>query len=208
MRGFLFKLYHQIFTNMEDLGTIIFNIPSYLLEDGTLSPTGSISQNYNNDFDSNNYSGATTGYTGMTYYAIGGSRLEEKRKYGATPFIYGTDYTTGSSLFEDGVMYSAYTFTYSGETMGSETLYYFDRADGYTMITGMTTGFTQEATFNSVLTRNEHFLGFAEQPRVYSDIFVERGKQGVMENNFRLSEITNTGELEYYGNKYFNIQKT
>lgn len=191
---------------MNELGTLTFEIPSYLLEDGTTTTPTTVTQNYNNDFDSNVYTGATTGYTGMTYYAIGGSRLEEKRKYGATPFIYGTDYTTGVS--DANVTYSAYTFTYTFTGGTSQTLHYYDFADGYTMITGMTTGFTQEAVFNAVLTRNEHFLGFAEQPRVYSDIFVERGKQGVMENNFRLGEISNTGELEYYGNKYFNIKKT
>jgi hypothetical protein len=58
-----------------------------------------------------------------------------------------------------------------------------------------------------MLTRNEHFLGFVEQPTVYSDVFVERGKQGVMENNLRLGEIDNMGELSVYGNKFFTIKK-
>jgi hypothetical protein len=58
-----------------------------------------------------------------------------------------------------------------------------------------------------MLTRNEHFLGFIEQPRVYSDVFVERGKQGVMEMNFRLGEIDNMGELSVYGNGFFNVKK-
>jgi hypothetical protein len=58
-----------------------------------------------------------------------------------------------------------------------------------------------------MLTREEHFLGFVEQPRVYSDIFVSRGKQGVMENNLRLGEIDSMGELSVYGNKYFKIKK-
>jgi hypothetical protein len=46
-----------------------------------------------------------------------------------------------------------------------------------------------------------------EQPTVYSDVFVERGKQGVMENNLRLGEIDNMGELSVYGNKFFTIKK-
>ena len=50
-------------------------------------------------------------------------------------------------------------------------------------------------------------MGFVEQPTVYSDIFVERGKQGVMEVNLRLGEIDNMGELDIYGGGYFKIKK-
>ena len=42
---------------------------------------------------------------------------------------------------------------------------------------------------------------------IYSDIFVERGKMGVSEFNLRLSEIDNLGELDIYGNGFFNVQK-
>jgi hypothetical protein len=202
-------------SNSGSFGTMSFFIPSFLLD-----ATGSVTQSYLNFLDSGlypdditvtgslntptyPYTGVTTGYTGFTYYAIGGSRLQEKKLYG-TGYDTST-FTSGSTV--DGVDFTGYTFTYSGETMGSQTLYYADYSDGYTMITGHTTGFTQEAVFNSVLTRNEHFLGFVEQPRVYSDVFVERGKQGVMENNLRLGEIRSTGELEKYGNKYFTIKK-
>jgi hypothetical protein len=58
-----------------------------------------------------------------------------------------------------------------------------------------------------MITRNEHFLGFIDSPTIFSDIFVERGKQGVMEKTFRLSEIDNIGELDVYGNGYFKIRK-
>ena len=58
-----------------------------------------------------------------------------------------------------------------------------------------------------MLTRNEHFIGFIDDPVVYSDIFVERGKLSIMENNLRLGEIENTGELEIYGDGFFKIQK-
>ena len=67
---------------------------------------------------------------------------------------------------------------------------------------------SREEVFNQALTRNEHFLGFIDEPVVYSDIFVERGKSGVSEFNLRLGEIDNMDELEIYGNGYFNIKKT
>ena len=58
----------------------------------------------------------------------------------------------------------------------------------------------------------KHELDFIEQsfidePTIFSDIFVERGKQGVLEKTLRLSEIDNIGELNIYGNGYFNIKK-
>ena len=91
--------------------------------------------------------------------------------------------------------------------MGSQHLYYRDYVDGYTMITGNTSGFTKETIYDSILTRNEHLLGFVEQPTVYSDVFVERGKQGVMEVNLRLGEVDNMGELSVYSGGYFKVKK-
>jgi hypothetical protein len=158
-------------------------------------------QNYLNTLDITNNTGYTT--TGFTYMAVGGSRIDELKKYGSTG--YTQTLTSGSS--PDGVKFTGYTFTYTGNTTGTTTLQYRDYEDGYTMITGSTTGFTKEEVFNKILTRNEHFLGFIDEPTIYSDLFVERGKQGVMEINLRLGEIDNVGELDIYGNGYFNVRK-
>lgn len=146
-----------------------------------------------------------TGYTTFTYVGIGGSRLQEKRKYGGTGYIDDTvNRVTGDTTGN----YTEYSFTYSALTDPSQTtvLYYRDYDDGSTMITGNTTGFTKEEVINYTLTRNEHFLGFVEQPTVYSDVFIERGKQGVMEKNLRLGEIDNLGELSIYGNGFFKVK--
>jgi hypothetical protein len=144
--------------------------------------------NYLNDLEYTN----TTGHTTFTYMAIGGSRIGEFRQYGTTVF---TGLTSGSF---SGSLFTGYTI---------DNLSYRDFEDGYTMITGTTSAFTKEEVFNKVITRNEHFLGFIDDPQVYSDIFVERGKQGVMENNLRLGEIDNMDELEIYGNGYFKVRK-
>ena len=98
------------------------------------------------------------------------------------------------------------SFTYTGSNTNA-ILYYRDRADGFTEIAGNTSGYTKEEVFEQALTRNEHFLGFIEEPRVYSDIFVDRGKQGVSEKNLRLTEIDNLGELSIYGNGFFKVRK-
>jgi hypothetical protein len=133
-----------------------------------------------------------TGNTIFNYASMGKSRIDEKKLYGSNTY---SGVTTGTT---SGIVYSAYTI---------DNLYFKDFADGVTTITGATSGFTKEEVFNLVLTRNEHFLGFIDEPTIYSDIFVERGKQGVMEKTLRLSEIDNTGEMEIYGNGYFNIRK-
>lgn len=191
-------------------GTITFNVPSFLEEGQSYS---AITQQYLNFYDSGlyEYENTTLGqsptypYTGNTsfsYLGIGGSRIEEKRKYGSTDYVGVT-----GGVNDEGVVYSAYTFTYTGDTMTGATLQYVDYEDGYTLITGTTHGFKKEEVINYVLSRNEHFLGFVEQPTIYSDVFVERGKQGVMELNLRLGEIDNIGELGVYGGGYFKVKK-
>ena len=198
---------------MPDLGTLTFTIPYWV--DGSYSGTTGVSQNYLYDYDSGYYSGTTngikptypyTGYTTFSYIGIGTSRLSELKKYGATGYTQNLLYSSKTEN-DVSIYFTGYTFTYSGKTGTTTTLQYYDRSDGYTEINGNTTGFTKEEVFEQALTRNEHFLGFVEQPTVYSDIFVERGKLGVMERNFRLSEIDSMGELSIYGNGYFKVRK-
>lgn len=135
-------------------------------------------------------------YTGFTYVAIGGSRLDEKILYGQTE----PDPNQYEIVYDDNLKQN-----YTGYTI--DGFYYRDYPDKYTMITGRTDNVTKEEFFEKRLTRNEHFIGFIDEPTIYSDIFVERGKQGVMEKNLRLSEINNIGEIELYGNGYFNVRK-
>jgi hypothetical protein len=179
----------------------IVNVPQNLFKynplgsfTGTTVPAYSYmsgnSQNYLNDYDYTNNTGNTI--SGFTYLSIGKSRVDELKLYGVNQYsgvTFGTD-NIGT--------YTAYTI---------DNLSYKDYPDGYTMITGTTVGFTKEEVFNTVITRNEHFLGFVEEPQIYSDIFVDRGKQSVLENNFRLCEIESIGELEIYQNEYFLIKK-
>ena len=188
------------------IGSLTINVPDYLIP-----PTGkTINQGYEFDLEYQIRTGNTlptypyTGNTTISYIGIGTSRLDEKRKYGTSSGYDSSTFTYGNT--EDGVAYTGYTFTYTGSNTNA-TLYYRDRADGFTEIAGNTSGYTKEEVFQQVLTRNEHFLGFIEEPRVYSDIFVERGKQGVMEKTLRLSEIDNIGEIDVYGNGYFNVRK-
>ena len=148
-----------------------------------------MSVNYLNNLEYTN----NTGYTTFSYAAISKSRIDEKKLYGSNTY---SGVTAGVTI--DGSPYSGYTI---------DGLYYQDFEDGITTITGTTSGYTKEEVFNTMITRNEHFLGFIDEPVIYSDIFVDRGKQGVLEKSLRLTEMDSTGELNIYGNGYFNVRK-
>jgi len=148
------------------------------------------SLNYLNNYEYSTV--GTTGHTTFNFAAIGKSRINEKKLYGSNTYV---GVTVGT---ESGLSYSGYTI---------DNLFYKDFNDGITTITGSTSGFSKEEVMNFLITRNEHFLGFIDEPTIFSDIFVERGKQGVLEKTLRLCEIDNIGELEFYGNGYFNIKK-
>jgi hypothetical protein len=165
-----------------DLGSITFTIP--------YSETN-YTQNYQNEYDYD-----TTNFTGTTvFFALGKSRIIEKQTYGSGY----TGTTTGTTTI------SGESYQYTGYTL--DNLNYLDLSDGTTYISGNTENFVDETEFVKKLTRNEHYLGFINEPMIYSDIFVERGKMGVSEFNLRLSEIDNLGELEIYGNGFFNVKK-
>jgi hypothetical protein len=158
---------------------------------------------YLNDLDYTDKFGPVSGST-FKYSAFGKSRITDYKKYGqgidSSSFTYSP---TGETS-----QWTGYTITYIvNETGGTITHQYRDYDDGITTITGSTTGYTREEVFNQALTRNEHFLGFIDEPSIYSDIFVERGKQGVLEKTHRLGEIDSVGELDIYGNGYFKVRK-
>jgi len=189
-----------------DLGTLIFEIPYN---------TGTTTQDYLLDYRK------TTGETVptiITFMGIGKSRINEFKKYGDNGYtiIFNTGTTEGLGV------YTGYTI---------DGLSYFDYPNDITYITGVTktienniltlmdetiltlNDFTliyidnYNESYNGILTRDENLLGFISEPQIYSDIFIERGKQSLIERNLRLNEIDNMGELEIYGGGYFKVKK-
>lgn len=187
-------------------GTMTYTIPY---------STGVTTQDYL--FDYRTQTGETKTAT-ISFVGYGKSRLNEFKIYGT-----GNTYTipTYTGITDLGV--------YTGYSVDGLT--YFDYLDGYTYITGRTTYNDNKLTlnnyelltlddynilfeldeikeiYNGMLTRNEFLIGFIDEPQIYSDIFVERGKQSLIERNLRLGEIDNMGELEIYGGGYFNVKK-
>jgi hypothetical protein len=210
-----------------DTGSITDNVNTLGTFSGFTIPytniTGS-SLNYLNDYEYSNSGYTATPRKSFKFMAIGQSRLGEFKRYGEN-----TPYGVDSGSFS-GSLYTGYSINdlyymdlADGYTMitGSVPNYRFGPNSGYTYeisgntintvpyltTSGNTTEFATEYVINHMLTRNEHFIGFIDDPTVYSDIFVERGRQGVMEPNLRLGEVDNMKELDIYGNGYFKVRK-
>ena len=193
-----------------DLGTLTFDIPYTDITGQT--------QEYLQDYSTLT---ATTKPTTINFIGVGKSRLNEFKTYG-TGDTYSIVTTTGTT---DLGVYTGYTI---------DCLSYYDYSDGYTYISGVTStndnintldnndiitidGFdifyvnefsnNNNEEYNGKLTRQEILLGFIDEPQIYSDIFIERGKQSIIERNLRLGEIDNMGELEIYGGGYFKVKK-
>jgi hypothetical protein len=96
------------------------------------------------------------------------------------------------------------TDTYTAYTINN--IDYYDYED-YTLYVTYSSGFEQNDLILSALTKNEGLLNVIDQPEVQTNVFVERGKQSVIEYIERLGEVDNVGDLEKYGYKFFKVKK-
>jgi hypothetical protein len=94
-------------------------------------------------------------------------------------------------------IYTAYTIN---------NIDYFDFEDT-TIYLVYSSGFTQNDLLMSGITKNEGLLNVIDQPEVQTSVFVERGKQSVLEYIERIGEIDNVGDLEKYGYGFFKVKK-
>jgi hypothetical protein len=68
-------------------------------------------------------------------------------------------------------------------------------------------GFNMTNTSLSAFTREEYLFGITRPPDVFSDVFIDRGRNTIMQNHFQMAEIMNMADLMNYGNGYYKIQK-
>jgi len=68
-------------------------------------------------------------------------------------------------------------------------------------------GWNQTNTSLSALTKEEYLFGITSVPEVKNDVFIDRGTTSVLDRHLRLSEISNIGELEEYGNGFYKLNK-
>jgi hypothetical protein len=139
------------------------------------------------------------------------------------PFII-TGYTTsslsdlkqyGAKLYKPGIQVTGNTGMigkYSGVSLnGLYTAYtindidYYDWSDGTTIFVAKSSGLTSNMVVCEPIVKNELLLGIIDEAEVQSNIFIERGKNSVLERVERLGEVDNVGDLEKYGYKFFNV---
>jgi len=84
---------------------------------------------------------------------------------------------------------------------------YYDYPDGTTLFVLETSGLTFNEIVCSAITKDEVLLNVIDQPQIYSNVYVERGKNSGLESTQRLGEVDNVGDLEKYGYKFFTIKK-
>ena len=156
------------------------------------------------DFYSNNYTQVpflVSGYTessindlsqyGRKYNLLGGKfkiGVEVTGTTGCVGTVWGPDVTN---------VYTAYTIN---------NIDYFDFED-YTLYVTYSSGLTQNDLIMSAITKNEGLINVIDQPEVQTNVFIERGKQSVLEYIERIGEIDNVGDLEKYGYGFFNVKK-
>ena len=68
-------------------------------------------------------------------------------------------------------------------------------------------GWNQTNTSLSAIMKEEFLLGIISRPEVENDVFIDRGVVPVLDYHLRLSEIKNLGQLQQYGNGYYNIDR-
>lgn len=120
----------------------------------------------------------------ISYMVLTNSRINELKLYGENNF--------SNVTIVDNV--SGYTI---------DNISYKDFPDGLTIMEISNVGFTREEIIENAITRNENFIGFIDTPQVFSDVFIERGKTSITENNFKLTEINDINKLT----DYFMIEK-
>ena len=145
-----------------------------------------------------------TGYTNSTMSDLEqyGSKYDPTRfagKYKIGVQVTGTSGNVGT-FFGPSVdnLYTAYTIN---------DINYYDYNDGTTVFTVYSSGMTPDMMVCSAITKNEVLLNVIDEAEVQSNVFIERGKNSVLERLERLGEVDNVGDLEKYGYKFFNVIK-
>lgn len=130
------------------------------------------------------------------------SRLEELQVYGPEPYILFPNIVTISEGITGYV--ESISAEYTKYVINDMT--YFDYPNGSSIFIVQSFGLTQEMITSLALTKLEYLLNVIDQPQIKSYVFIERGKNSVMENFRRIGEVNGSGRLINYGYKFFDVR--
>lgn len=156
---------------------------------------------FSGDSDCNSQIIRPAGTTPITITGYTKSNLYDMKKYGGGYQPVGIPFTANTGVI--GTYYGTnasgdHTYTINGIT-------YVDFVDGTTLFFAQSSGCTLLDC--QPITKDETLMNVIEQPQVYSDVFVERGNNTVLEYMNRIGEVDNTGDITKYGYKFFTFQQ-
>lgn len=142
-------------------------------------------------------------YTNVPFYLTGEtkSRINELRLYGPRPFIVNQVIKDSNNNFFG--MIDSINQSYTGYTIQDNK--YLDLPDGKTIFFIASSGLIADWMVEEPITKDEALLNVVYTPEVQSDIYIERGKNSVLERIQRLGEINTIGDLTIYGYGFFNF---
>ena len=160
------------------------------------------------------------------------SRLSECQNYGSSPFVpmfnvNALDYVnyegvlihSGTMIFNVNVDFSGTTrYTIKGDINDPHFGNDGQRSGLYMKDIGPTTGISNGTTFImknegvnesnsslSAITKLEEYLGMVFAPEIQSDVFIERGRNVILEPHFKLGEVESIEHLMRFGNGYYSV---
>ena len=152
----------------------------------------------------------SSNYTTVPFFVTGGtkSNISQLSLYGPQKYVVNQPIYSGVGV---NASYVGTIFgidpngEYTGYTINN--MDYYDFSDGTTIYYAQSSGITADMLVQSAITKNEYLLGVIDQPEIYSNVFIERGKESGNERIQRLGDIQNMGDLIKYGYKFFKIKK-
>jgi len=144
-----------------------------------------------------------TGYTKSTLGDLSqykGDATKDGKSFKLNQQITGTSNTVG--------IYKGRTPDNMSDAYTINGVDYYDYDDGSTIYVVKSSGLTQNWLVSSGLTKDEALLNVIDQPQVFSNVYIERGKNSALESIHRLGEVSTIGGLVSYGYKFFNVNKT
>jgi hypothetical protein len=207
-----------VYTPYED---IVANNPNGNLIFNQMGGNWNIPVSYDYIFsgDSNNNVDAqiSSNFTSIPFLVSGftKSRLSELASYGNPKYKIGDVYSvvSGSTVRNDGTRKPNTIKIGEIVSLNNPIQYkindvtFFDFTDGTTLYLVESSGITKNMITSSAITKDETLLRIIDKPQVWSDVFVERGKNSALEYVDRLGEVDNLGDLEKYGYGFFNVKK-
>jgi hypothetical protein len=146
---------------------------------------------------SNNYISIPFAVTGTTK-----SRVNDLSQYGVNKFLPGLVVTGTSGIV--GVYYGPDQNGIVSYMI--DNVIFYDYPNGTTIYNILSSGITSDMITQVPIVKDEALIGVVMQPEVQSNVFIERGKNTVLERIERLGEVDNMGDLEKYGYSFFNVK--